>query len=1316
MSERRTPQSSSRLGRKPPTSSNLIALNDVYVEQTTGNLPLFALTSTNGNAYVTVDNGSLVNVNTNVKVDPRTTAELLAGAWTALQLTANLGAQTKVDATLVQYQQSEEAQYQTYWQDRNSLVDGQVQLTPEQASDYTAAYTSEGEAQGLTGTALTSFVTNALSTIELSLTQQYYNLATIFGAGGSYDPGVTNVYDAATKTTVSTPVAYDPNTFDPNFVYLLTDSEVSSITGSIHVWTESQLLAGISAGLLQTSPSTLVENSAPNISAKNIVITAGKGNIGSLVNPAANFSATADVVGFAPGTDIDQTPVQLAFAAAQLSDLNFLAAVPLVETVNFSGKTMTLANGASWSSLNLDIQPGDLIYIGGNSQNATQNGSYLVVAADGVNGSTITFTNSVVPESNESVLVAPVVANLESIDASTAGAIGGVTVNFGDAGNSGTITLTSGTWGSGYASGEGIFIQSATDQNANSAGAFSPTSTNGYYTISSISADRKTITLNWGETLVAEGNVTVGAAPVNIDIVSGAADVQFVLVSQSRDVAIAPSATGEVDASAQGFIYLASQDNLQLDHIVSTGGADVRVRTQGSLTNVATSGVNVQGAEVILEAGASSIGTSSTPVTVMIDAGGSLIARALHDIYIDAPSGNLPIQAIYAGGGVSLEASGSIYDAITSDFAKIQADWLELSAGAAIGAGSFGTGDASLYQTITLDALHVDIISTGLFDSSTTDGALRAWANGSIDVDQTPGDLNVLDAYSTGGDVMLEAQGNIYGGNLSDPSDRNSAPITGDINASVFGDNVFLYAGVTVNGVDGFGSVGSGQAAFNIVSSFSGGADSGAVSALSGGDYVYLDEVSTTLTTTSNGDLRLESVSAGSAVTAFMTDLVGPILNARGDDKAIVVSGKADLIASGDVGSGTDRPGGLTGRIVSTAGNVEAISESGSIYLWNIGALVVGGVVSPIVDPYALYAPNGSIDIQTSSPLEISQSVFATGSIIKRAGNSTDAPADIRNSNLTVDAGVTIQSTQSFVELDAGNNITLDGSTIVNGVIALAGAEILAATSITLNAGYLDDVAPAEGDATDSVFIDSGAVLNAGSAITVNAGNVIAIEGASGVVGAPQLIAGSIVLNGGYLPAISAFDGNSVTLTLYGSFAGQTLAISTGGGDDDIEFSPAAMGLTGATTIDSGAGDDTIHVFNLPNMTTLATIDANAGQIADTINLDGQDGADNYLIDTTVATNYVINVNDSGALDSGLNSLIINGANHGLGPDIPDARHVRRHRRTPNGQPAYQRINYNDTITNRLTINGGDVTGALLDAAGADVQWRRLLSRRQFGR
>ncbi len=537
------------VGQAANDQLNLSAGGDVYVEQRSGNLPLFAMTA-GGDVNIVIDDGSLVNVNTNVQKDPRTTAQLESGVWSELALT---GAQAdeQIANTLKEYQLSQEQQYQAYWTDRNALttVNGEtlVALSTAQNTYYTNLYTQQATKQGLTGQAADDYVASAIKTLEISLTQQYYNLAAVFGPGGTYAPGTLNTFDAAGDDYV-TSASYDANVYNPNFVYLLSATEKTNLTASIHVWTTSELLSGISAGLLQTTTSTQTTIEAPNITARNINIVvkkganANSGDIGSLVNPVANFSSTANVVGFIPGASIDGTQAQLALAAAELSDVNFLAAVPDSVTVNFGGDTMSLASG-SWTNIN--IQAGDYLYIGGSTQNATSNGAYLQVAS--ISGSTITFTQQVQTETSQTILLAPVVTNLGATDESKIGTIANQTVNFGNVANNGVITLTGGgSWTSlGYAVGEGIYIQSASDPNGNGA-TFNLTNAKPYYTIAAI--DGATITLQWGEVLTPEQNVTIGAAPVDINLVSGASAVKFVLISQSRDVAIAP--TGIVSASA----------------------------------------------------------------------------------------------------------------------------------------------------------------------------------------------------------------------------------------------------------------------------------------------------------------------------------------------------------------------------------------------------------------------------------------------------------------------------------------------------------------------------------------------------------------------------------------------------------------------------------------------------------------------------------------------------------------------------------------------------------------------------------------------
>ncbi len=487
--------------------------------------------------------------------------------------------------------------------------------------------------------------------------------------------------------------------------------------------------------------------------------------------------------------------------------------------------------------------------------------------------------------------------------------------------------------------------------------------------------------------------------------------------------------------------------------------------------------------------------------------------------------------------------------------------------------------------------------------------------------------------------------------------------------------------------------------------------------------------------------------------------------------------------------------------------------------MWNKGALVVGGVAGAgtslvqqngliISSPYSMYAPDGSINIQTSSPVEITTSNNSSGPISYQAGTA-GAPDD----NLTVHSGITLNSTGGAVELDAGNNVTVQAGTVIE-----------AAAGITIHASYLQPTLGSAPAATQvsfgnvantgtitltnggswaalgysvggGIYVQSatdpngnGATFNAassnpyytiaainGATITLKSGQVLTTEsnvildlapivpatflntdpGTLGAAPAPTEVSfGNIgndstisLTNGGSWAAlgysvggviyiqsatdpngnaatfntanpnafytIAAINGATITLKsgqvltnesnvtldlapvitgvkvdLGGSFTAPNLIVQTGGGNDDVEFHPTT--LAADTFIDTGAGDDLIHVYGMPSLTSYANYLSNNGGFADTVNLDGQDGNDTYVIDATAATNYVINVDDTGTPDSGTNSLIINGAATDTGQTFL-VRDLFVAILDSNGLPVYQRINYNDTITDRLTINGGDV-------------------------
>jgi hypothetical protein len=90
------------------------------------------------------------------------------------------------------------------------------------------------------------------------------------------------------------------------------------------------------------------------------------------------------------------------------------------------------------------------------------------------------------------------------------------------------------------------------------------------------------------------------------------------------------------------------------------------------------------------------------------------------------------------------------------------------------------------------------------------------------------------------------------------------------------------------------------------------------------------------------------------------------------------------------------------------------------------------------------------------------------------------------------------------------------------------------------------------------------------------------------------------------------------------------------------------------------------------------------------LDMDGQQGTDNYTINVTGASDYVVNVHDSGAADDGGDRLEINGT---AGDDTFLVRKyfVANLQATESGfADDFERINYDETINARLRVNGLD--------------------------
>lgn len=121
------------------------------------------------------------------------------------------------------------------------------------------------------------------------------------------------------------------------------------------------------------------------------------------------------------------------------------------------------------------------------------------------------------------------------------------------------------------------------------------------------------------------------------------------------------------------------------------------------------------------------------------------------------------------------------------------------------------------------------------------------------------------------------------------------------------------------------------------------------------------------------------------------------------------------LTASGSVGSAAN-------RIKTSVSNLEGSGMTG-FFVTNTGNLVIGGVSGSST---GVMSSGGTVDVRTNSPLTVSENV--TGNAVFLKANDKAGFGD----DLTVSAAVTVQATAGNVDLEAGDDVTLQaGSTII---------------------------------------------------------------------------------------------------------------------------------------------------------------------------------------------------------------------------------------------------------------------------------------------
>jgi Ca2+-binding RTX toxin-like protein len=634
-------------------------------------------------------------------------------------------------------------------------------------------------------------------------------------------------------------------------------------------------------------------------------------------------------------------------------------------------------------------------------------------------------------------------------------------------------------------------------------------------------------------------------------------------------------ASGGIGIVADDHIYLGAEQDINVEAITANG--EVRIKTGSGIVNYSDNGtVNVTGGGIILEAATGGIGSDAAALLVHLDSG-NLTGRALQDIYLTAPQGDLSLDTIYSeNGSVTIAAqAGSILDGVNDDEWNIQAvGALNLTASGSIGAAG--------------NALETDLDLLGVH---------HAEAGGNIYLTETLGDMCIAE-IKAGDDAVLTAAVSIL--------DAGGESLPGNPDADVIADNITLTARN--------GYIGSSGDDLDIDTAFSG---AGKLTSTSRRDS-YLIETT--------GDLVLNQVGTGSDSIAF---IMAPqrIINGNSSGSNIV-SGATRLYAGDDIGT-EDNP------LKTQIGGLEGISIGGDVWVVNSGHLTVGGVSD--VDGVTAF---GSLDLRAMSPVTVGETIQATDITITSTDSAAAGDDITIGANVTVrsTSGRVVLNSGDNVIMESGSTVAAfgdveitvdynDADPGIGGIIDLQGT--ISGNSVQVTGSTDDDLIIITGiDAQTTIRTGGGddrIYVGSNASQTGNSGGVLAgingqliIEGGSHNSGDSLLlddsgntgsgggtIDGSTVTGFGMTGSIDyseienmgvAFGSGDNTVNIVSTVAGITTTFSTGAGNDTFNVSSAATGangnldgIRGDLVIDAGAGVNTINLNDQGNTTGRGT-------------------------------------------------------------------------------------------------------------------------------
>ena len=241
------------------------AVNDIYLEETSGDLHLNSIKSVTGDVHLQVDNGDLIDSNTNDTRDERTEAQLLS-LWTDMQLTIATGADQAAKQNIIAYEGLKTREYQSYWNYREQQADPSV---------YDPNFKVHLSSAEITYYKSIKWSDDKIADLEAKRTTEYHDLNATYGGLGI--------------------------TRDVNYSYkVVTGSDEYNHLMAGSYWTEEELSTSFNPSLLRTKTDTETKIEEANITAKNVFITTLNGGVGAISGhelftlPLDNNALTAD--------------------------------------------------------------------------------------------------------------------------------------------------------------------------------------------------------------------------------------------------------------------------------------------------------------------------------------------------------------------------------------------------------------------------------------------------------------------------------------------------------------------------------------------------------------------------------------------------------------------------------------------------------------------------------------------------------------------------------------------------------------------------------------------------------------------------------------------------------------------------------------------------------------------------------------------------------------------------------------------------------------------------------------------------------------